>query len=545
MEEGRIMTDLAFNWVALAVVVVLFAGLVWLNRKVHANFSVRVIVATVAGIAVGIAFKGHMDFVGAFGTVWSNAIKAIVVPLLLFSVIASITNLGASVRLKNIGIKTVVFLLLNTLLAAVTALSLSLAFHLGEGFKWTADGSAKPHEVPSVLATLVGLFPSNLVGNWEQNQVVPVVVFALLLAIAFNEASKTVKGAKAVAPFKTFVDAGNTVLSRATQIVMGFTPYATLALIAQAVSNSVVSALLPLLGVLVVSYLALIIQLFVLQPIVLALVTRLNPIRFFKAFGPTGVVAFTSESSIGTIPVTVRQLRKSGVPEDIASFVASLGANLGMPGCAGVWPMVLAVFAINSQGLNYSIGGYALLIALALLVSIGTVGVPGTATVTATALFASAGLPVAFIAVSQPISQIVDMGRTVVNVAGAANTATIVAATEHELDRDLYYGRREFGEDDEDAYEEQDERIAAGLQGSGSASASAAAASGQSVDADVSEQDGAGKGNGAIGGESDETSDKASVASATSPTAPQNLLAFTPSDALEGTGGESCGIPSK
>ena len=109
-----------------------------------------------------------------------------------------------------------------------------------------------------------------------------------------------------------------------------------LALIAAAVSNSDVAALLPLVTVLVVAYVAMILQLFIVQPLILSVTTRLSPIPFFKAYWPTGVVAFTSESSIGTIPVTVRNLRSSGVPGDIASFVASLGANLGMldaPAC--------------------------------------------------------------------------------------------------------------------------------------------------------------------------------------------------------------------
>ena len=106
--------------------------------------------------------------------------------------------------------------------------------------------------------------------------------------------------------------------------------------------------------------------------------------------------------------------------------------------------MLLAVFAVHAQGLNYSPAQYLFLVVLTLLVSIGTVGVPGTATITATSLFAAAGLPIPFIAISQPISQIVDMGRTALNVAGAANTAVIVAQTEHQLDTDLYYGREQF-----------------------------------------------------------------------------------------------------
>lgn len=436
------MSDTAWNWVALGATVVLFAGLAYLSIRKKAGFSVRVLIATVLGIVVGIAFKGHTDYVAAFGSVWSNAIAAIVVPLLLFSVIAAITNLGESLKLRNIGIKTVVFLLINTFTAALITLGLALLFRVGEGFKFTLPTDYQQREVPAVLDTIVALFPTNLVQNWYSNQVVPVVIFAILVAVAYNSAAKTAKGAAAVKPFKAFVDAGNVVLSKATQIVVGFTPYAVLALIAAAVSNSDVAALLPLVTVLVVAYVAMILQLFIVQPLILSVTTRLSPIPFFKAYWPTGVVAFTSESSIGTIPVTV----------------------------------------------------------------------PGTATITATSLFAAAGLPIPFIAISQPISQIVDMGRTALNVAGAANTAVIVAATEKDLDKDLYYGRKEF--EDEDASEDEDAVAAAQPEAKAPVEAPAA---------------GKPSGFGAVKGASS-----------------ANLLNFSPASALEGTGEEQCGIkPSR
>ncbi|MCI1915546.1 MAG: dicarboxylate/amino acid:cation symporter [Bifidobacteriaceae bacterium] len=456
------MSGITLDWVSLGVTLVLFAVLAFLSIRKIVGFGLRTIIATVFGIVVGAAFQGHTTYVAAFGSVWSNAISAIVVPLLLFSIIASITNLGESVRLKNIGLKSIIFLLLNTLTAALLALGFGLAFGVGKGFNYTPVAGYKAHDVPGVLDTLVNLFPSNLMANWSQNQVVPVVIFAILVAIAFNSAAKTPKGSEAVAPFKRFVDAGNVVLSKATQIVIGFTPYAVLALIANAVSGSDIATLVPLLGVLVVAYIAIIIQMFIIQPLLLSGFTRLNPFRFFKAFWPAGVVAFTSESSIGTIPVTVRQLKQMGVKGDIASFVSSLGANLGMPGCAGIWPVLVAVFTINAQGLNYSAGQFLFLVVLALLVSIGTVGVPGTATVTATSLFAAAGLPVEFIAVMQPISTIVDMGRTALNVAGAANSAVIVAKTEDQLDLDVYNGKKEYVEEDEELLAE-----AAALVGGG------------------------------------------------------------------------------
>ncbi|WEV42036.1 cation:dicarboxylase symporter family transporter [Bifidobacterium sp. ESL0682] len=276
------MTETAWEWLALGVTVLLFAGLAFLSVKKKAGFSARVIIATVLGIAMGLIFKGHTTYVAAFGTVWSNAIGAIVVPLLLFSVIASITNLGSSLRLKNIGIKTVVFLLLNTLTASLITLGLALVFGVGKGFNAAMPQHYQAKHVPAVLDTIIGLFPSNLVANWAANQVVPVVIFAILIGLAYNAAASTPKGEAAVKPFKTFVDAGNVVLSKATQIIVGFTPYAVLALIAAAISKSNLVALLPLLLVLVVAYIAIALQMFVVQPAILGVTTRTNPLHILQ-----------------------------------------------------------------------------------------------------------------------------------------------------------------------------------------------------------------------------------------------------------------------
>ena len=247
------MSETSWDWAALIVVVILFAGLALLSRKTKVNFSWRVIIATVLGILVGVGFSGHTTYVGAFGNVWSEVISALVVPLLLFSIIASISRIGGSGRLKNISVKTIVLLMVNTFTAAVIALVLGLLFQVGKGFNQALPKGTKSHEVPGVLDTLVGLFPSNLAENWAQNQVIPVVIFAILLAVSLNKAASTPRGEQSVAPFKAFVEAGNVVLSKATQIVVGFTPYAVLSLIAAAIGRSNLKSLLPLLAVLLVA----------------------------------------------------------------------------------------------------------------------------------------------------------------------------------------------------------------------------------------------------------------------------------------------------
>ncbi|MCD7919820.1 MAG: dicarboxylate/amino acid:cation symporter [Clostridiales bacterium] len=432
------MTIDYLEWGALLLAAVFFALLYYLDRRKHVDFGIRTILALGLGIVVGLVFKGHYTYVAAVGTIYAHVISAVVVPLLIFSITASITNLSSSIRLKNIGLKTVLFLELNTLIASTITLLAAIATNIGDGFVYELATDYEATEVPTFVDTIISLFPQNLASHWADNEVVPIVLFVILLALSYN--ALAAENAEQVAPFKAFIDAGNRVMGKVVSIVIGFTPYAVLSLVARAVSRNALSDLLPLLSVLVLAYVLCAVQIFLVEGVLLRVIGRLNPIAFFKGIWPAGVVAFTSQSSVGTIPVTVNQLtKKLGVNEDIASFVASLGANLGMPGCAGVWPVLLSVFAIHILGIEYSAAQYAFLVVLAVVVSVGTVGVPGTATITATAVFAAAGLPVEVIVLLSPISSIVDMARTATNVVGAATAATLVAATEEgQLDREAY-----------------------------------------------------------------------------------------------------------
>ncbi|MFQ6792381.1 MAG: dicarboxylate/amino acid:cation symporter [Thomasclavelia sp.] len=406
----------------------LFFGIIYYLDKVKKwDFGVLTILGLFFGVIVGIVFKGSYRYLEAIGNIYTNLILALVIPLLLFSIISSITNLNASVKLKNIGIKTIFFLLLNTFFASVITLILATMTNIGTNITYQLSSDYQASQVPDFIDTIVSLFPSNLAKSWVNGEVVPIVIFAIIVAISYNK----IAAKKEVAVFKKFIDAGNMIMGEVISFVIGFTPYAVLSLIARAVSKSTISDLLPLMSVLFLAYLICIIQIFGVTSLLLKFIARVNPITFFKGIYPAGIIAFTSQSSMGTIPVTVQQLtKKLGVNEDIASFVASLGANLGMPGCAGMWPVLLAVLAINVLHIEYSLLQYLFLIVLALVVSIGTVGVPGTATITATALFASAGLPIEIIVLLAPISSIVDMARTATNVIGAASAAVLVSKSE-------------------------------------------------------------------------------------------------------------------
>lgn len=423
---------------ALGVAILLIGVLLFLKKK-NVDFGIRTIVALVFGLVIGIAFEGHTKYVQPIGSLYTNSISAFVVPLLFFSVISSVSNLESLKRLKTIGAKSIGLLTSTTFIASTITIIIALALGVGKGASITLPVDYEARQVPEFTQVIVDLFPKNFFAQAASNTVVPVIIFSLFIGIAVVALSTNEP--KSVKPFKDFIDSATKVINTVISYIIEYTPYAVMALVANAVSKNGPSKLLPLLSVLVVAYLVCAIQTFGVNSLLIGTIARLNPLRFFQHVWPAMVIAFTTQSSIGTIPANQKCLKKAGVSDNISSFAVPLGANIGMPGCAGIWPTILAVFAIQGLNIEYSIGQYLLLILITTVVSLGTAGVPGTATITATAVFAAAGLPIEIIIILTPISSIVDMARTATNVTTAATAALIVAKSENELDLEKYNSR--------------------------------------------------------------------------------------------------------
>lgn len=437
---------LTFNWLdlaALAGTLLFCTGLSWL-KKINLDFSLLTFIGLGLGVVVGLVFPGHVVYVKLIGTIYVRIITAVVAPLILFSIFSSVTSLHNVSKLKTIGLRSVFWLLLNTLLAIVLSLAVGLLFHVGRGASLAltgVDASSLNGRVQPITSVISDFFPSNIVTDIGANSIVPIIIGTLAIAVAYLILAE--ENEQKVLPFKRFADAFREILFKVVDFVLGLTPYAVLALVASAVSNAskAVSSILPLLMLLAVAYILCILHTFVINGALVAIFARLSPVRFFKKIAQAQVTAFTTESSVGTLPVTVENLtQKVGVSQEITNFVAPLGTTIGMPGCAGIWPVLLAVFAIHALNLHYTVGQYVLLVVLSLAVSLGTAGVPGTATVTATAVFTAAGLPVGVIILLLPISQLADMARTATNVTGAAVSAAIVARKENQIDDAVFAG---------------------------------------------------------------------------------------------------------
>ncbi len=180
---------------ALALTAVFFALLYYLHKKKQVDFGVRTILAVGLGLIVGLAFKGRHTYVAAVGTIYAHVVSAVVIPLLIFSIISSITNLGNSVRLKQIGLKTVFFLVLNTFIASLITLIAGVATNIGSGVQYELATDYTAKEVPTFVDTVISLFPQNLAAHWSNGEVVPIVVFCISSIVDMARTATNVVGA--------------------------------------------------------------------------------------------------------------------------------------------------------------------------------------------------------------------------------------------------------------------------------------------------------------------------------------------------------------
>lgn len=441
------------NWstlAPLAAVAVSWAAIWWL-RKRQINFSLIAIFALAIGIPIGLLAGEHLDAIKPIGHIYINVLLATVAPLILVSIIASITSLGSLAKLRSIGLRSVSWLLLSNALAVAVALGLGLALQPGSGVHH-ALGSLSTDTIQGQVQgfgdVVVGFFPTNLVENFGANDIIPIILIAVTLAVAYLALAE--KEPEKARPFAVGTEALKLVIFKAVGYVIRLTPYAIVALTADMVgsSSNLGDTFTSLAGLLALVWVACLIHTYVFNGALLAAVGRVPVIAFFRKIFPAQLIAFSTQSSVGSLPVTTRQLtHEVGVHPEIAHFTAPLGTTIGMPGCAGIWPVLIAVWGINAYGLSYSVGDYAMLAALSVVVSVGVAGVPGAATVSAATVLSAAGLPLEFVAATIPIGVIADMARTSTNVTAAAVSATLVARQTNLLDDEIFAGRATFVEE--------------------------------------------------------------------------------------------------
>lgn len=432
---------------ALGAVAVVFVGIHVLRRR-RFNFSLLTLLALALGIPVGLLARSHVAYVEPIGRIYVNVLMASVAPLVVVAIVSSVVSLGSLAKLRSIGLRSVLWLLASNAVAVVLALGVGLGTRTGSGVDEKLGGqelSVLQNSVQDFTKVVVDFFPVNVFGDLAANHIIPIILISLTVSIAYLSLAE--RDADAVRPFRDGVEALKLVIFKAVGFVIGLTPYAIVALTATVVANTthLQDKFWSLIGLLGLTWATCAVHTFAVNGVILRVFADLSPVAFFRKILPAQVTAFTTQSSVGTLPVTTSVLtRRVGVHPEIAHFTAPLGTTIGMPGCSGIWPILIAVWGINAYNIPYTAQDYLVLALLGVVVSIGTAGVPGTATVAAATVFAAAGLPLDFIAVTLPISAIADMARTATNVTAAAVSATVVARQTGLLDDGIFAGTTAF-----------------------------------------------------------------------------------------------------
>ncbi|MFW6285483.1 MAG: dicarboxylate/amino acid:cation symporter [Bacillota bacterium] len=411
-------------------------GCLWMLSKQKVSFSKRVFTGLLIGLVLGVIFGSRATTLRPIGSLFVRLIMMVVVPLVFASIIKSFTDLKDKKALKSIGLKSLFWLLSTTAIATVLAILAANLFDLGLSFD-VSDISYEPREVIPIEEVILDLFPNNIVSNMAEGQMIPVILFAMFIAIAMMVERE--RHPERIEPFKRFIDSFQSVMVRLTKIVIRFAPYGVMALIASAAGRNSLEALRALGLYIVVFYGVMILHFIVVHLGLISFVGRLNPIQFIKNVHPAQIVGFSSQSSYGTLPVTIRSLKeRNGVSEEIASFVSPLGANVGMNACGGMFPAFVAIITANAFGLELVLTDYFLIILMTTIASIGIAGVPGIASIAATVVLAGLGLPLEGIGLVIGVDALIDMGRTALNITGTMVAATLTAKSEDALDFDIY-----------------------------------------------------------------------------------------------------------
>ena len=399
-----------------------------MKKKFKLTLAIQIFIALVLAIAVGLLLgKPNAgvanDYIKPFGTIFLNLLKFIVCPIVLFSILCGMISMKDIKKVGSIGLKTIVYYLLTTAFAIIIGL---LVGQLMKGFfpaLSTTDLQYEAKEASPFMQVLVDIFPSNFIAPLVNANMLQIIVIAILVGFGIILLGEKVEKVRVV------IEQLNDVFMKVMEFILKLSPIGVFCLLTPVVAENGAEIIGSLAMVLLTAYACYIIHAVVVYSITVRTLGGMSPWKFFKGIFPAMVFAFSSASSVGTLPLTLECSEKMGADKEVSSFVLPLGATINMDGTA-IYQGVCAIFIASCFGIDLTIGQMATIVITATLASIGTAGVPGAGMVMLAMVLTSVGLPVEGIALVAGVDRIFDMGRTVLNITGDASCAVIVSNLE-------------------------------------------------------------------------------------------------------------------
>ncbi len=420
----KFFTSLQLHWqILIALVLAIFAGLL----------------SGVDAALFDISFYSVYDF---FGTLFLNALKMLIVPLIVSSIIVGIMGIGSGENLSRLGGKTLVYYASTSFLAIMTGLVLvnltMPGISDGQPIKEIIGLADVPQAISDkvegkgagdIVAVFLRMVPPNIISAAAQGQMLGLIFFSLLFGFFVTKLT----GAKAEL-MQNFWTAVLDVMMHMTNWVMKFAPLGVFALVAKVVAVSGVDVFIPLAVFFFTVIAALAVHFLGTLYLILRFVAKVNPVRHYKAMSAALLTAFSTSSSSATLPLTMECVeQKSGVSNRVTSFTLPLGATVNMDGTA-LYECVGAIFIAQAYGLDLTLTTQFTIVLVALVTSIGVAGIPSASLVAISIILGAIGLPLEGIGLILAVDRVLDMCRTAVNVFSDSVAAVVIGRLEGETD---------------------------------------------------------------------------------------------------------------
>lgn len=403
-------------------------------KKIKGNLLTQILIAFVVAIILGLIFKESISVLQPLGDLFLRLIKFIIAPLVLSTLVIGVASIGDPKSLGRVGSKTIGYYMITTAIAIAIGLGVAYLISPGKGLSISVPEAddVEVNESEGVVQTFLEIVPENPFSALAEGDILQIIFFAIFLGLAI-----TFIGKKAD-PVYHFFDSLSEIMFHITNIIMKFAPVGVLGLVAPIIGEYGPQVLLPLLKIIIAVAIACILHAIIVYSLSVKAFAKMSPLTFFKGISPAAIVAFSTASSAGTLPVTIKNTQENlGVSNKISSFVLPLGATINMDGTA-IYQGVAVVFIAQFYGMDMTLMQLTTVVLTTVLASIGTAGVPGAGMIMLAMVLAAINLPLEGIALIAGIDRVLDMFRTSINIVGDASAAVVVAGSEDEIDRSTF-----------------------------------------------------------------------------------------------------------
>ncbi len=389
-------------------------------------------IALVAAVLLGYYLPEYTKYLSWMGDIFLRCLKMVIVPLIFSSIVSGVTSIGNGKALGRIGLKTLSYYIITSLLAILTGLFLVNLIKPGTGVElgFTEKVDGLPAAGSKISDILIRIIPENIVDAMARGDILPIIFFAILFGFFISQVSQGYRK-----QLTTFFEAVFEVMMKVTLFVIRFTPLGILGIVSRevAANSDKLGSIAGSMALYMMTILAgLLIHAAFTLPLIVRIFGRASPLKHFRNMATPLLTAFSTASSSATLPLTMEAVEhKSGVSNRISSFTLPLGATVNMDGTA-LYECVAAIFISQVYGIELTVIQQVIIVITALLASVGAAGIPMAGLVMMTIVLTAVQLPLEGIGLILAVDMVLDMSRTTVNVWSDCCGAVVIARSEGE-----------------------------------------------------------------------------------------------------------------